>query len=209
MSAQGSNFTTRIGLAVLAVLVLVCAYFRMTLPGVFLGALLLLALCAFLWARGSLARIRVRLFGREKCAFPGETVAVEAEVYNAKFLPLLWLDLTLPAPERPCVGSEAEGESALTETFTWLMPHQKLHWTLRARALRRGVLTAERVELRSGDGFGLAEQKGKCTPAAPFRFVVYPALLPVDASPVLRSLQELERARNGLYTDRTLLRSVR
>jgi len=208
MSAQGSNFTTRAGLIVLAVLVLVCAYFRLTALGVFLGVLLLLALVAFLWARGSLARIRTRLPGRETCAFPGETVAVEAELHNAKFLPLLWLDLTIPTPEQPCIGPE-EGQKELTETFTWLMPQQKLHWRLKARALRRGVLSVETLSLRSGDGFGLADQVGKSVPEEPFRFVVYPALLPVDIAPVLRNMRELERARSGLYVDRTLLRSVR
>ena len=209
MKTLGSNLATRIGLAVLLVLVLVCAYFGLTVLGVFLGGLLLLCLAAFLWARFSLHRIEVKFAGEDACAFPGETLSVAAELKNRKFLPLLWLDLSFPTAGSRVVAPPDEADTELTETFTWLMPHQTLRWRQRAQALRRGVCPVDTLQLRSGDGFGLAEQMRAIRPNGAFRFVVYPKILPVEIGPVLRNMRELEKAKNGFTVDRTLLNSTR
>ena len=78
MKTAGSNFTTRIGLGLLLALVLVCAYFGLTITGIFLGGLLLLCLAAYLWAAFSLKKIRIRFGGEDACAFPGEEFSVAA-----------------------------------------------------------------------------------------------------------------------------------
>ena len=61
MKTYGSNFTSIAGLAALAVLILVSAYFRITALAVFLGAVLLLCALSFLWARFSLRRIEEKM----------------------------------------------------------------------------------------------------------------------------------------------------
>jgi len=209
MKALGSNFTTRIGLGVLLVLVLVCAYFGITVAGVFLGGLFLLCLIAYLWALFSLKKITVKFGGEDACAFPGENFSVAAELINRKFLPLLWLDLTIPTHPGICIAPMDDAETEVTETFTWVMPHQTLQWRQGAAAVRRGVCPVTSLRLRSGDGFGLAEQQETLSPAGAFRFVVYPSIFPVDAMPVLRNMRELEKARNGFSVDKTLLNSTR
>ena len=209
MKTLGSNLATRIGLAVLLALVLVCAYFGLSTLGVFLGGLLLLCLAAFLWARFSLRAIDVRFEGEDACAFPGETFSVAAELKNRKFLPLLWLDLAFPTAGNHAVAPLDETDEAVTETFTWLMPHQTLRWRQEAAAVQRGVCPVDVLHLRSGDGFGLAEQTADTRPVGAFRFVVYPRLIPVEIAPVLRNMRELEKARNGFTVDKTLLNSTR
>ena len=209
MKTLGSNFTTRIGLGLLLVLVLVCAYFGLTVAGIFLGGLLLLCLAAYLWAAFSLRKIRIRFGGEDACAFPGEELSVSAELSNRKFLPLLWLDLTFPTKDSPCIAPLDDTEEEVTETFTWILPHQTLRWRQNARAVRRGVCPVEKLLLRSGDGFGLSEQISETAPDGTFRFVVYPKVYPVDVMPVLRNMRELEKAKNGFTVDKTLLNSTR
>ena len=209
MKTLGSNYTTRVGLILLLILVLVCAYFGLVTLGVFLGGLLLLSAAAFLWARFSLRRIRVKFSGEDACAFPGETISVAAELKNAKFLPLLWLDLSFPTGDGRVVASLDETDGEVTETFTWLMPHQTLHWRQQAAAVSRGVCPVETLRAHSGDGFGLAEQIAEIRPEGGFRFVVYPKIVPVEIAPVLCNMRELEKARNGFTVDKTLLNSTR
>ena len=214
MKTYGSNFTSIAGLAVLAVLILVSAYFRITALAVFLGAVLLLCALSFLWARFSLRRIEVKMDCEDACAFPGETIEVGALLQNRKFLPLLWLDLSFPNGGHGCVApltdaQEEEPETEITESFAWIMPQQKLFWRQRAMAVHRGVCAVESVSLRSGDGFGLSEQACQVALPGRFRFVVYPKILPVDASLILHNMREMEKAKNGFYEDKTLLRSTR
>ncbi|MGN1001638.1 MAG: DUF58 domain-containing protein [Oscillospiraceae bacterium] len=217
MKQPGSNFVTITGLAVLAVLVLVCAYLGYTLLEVFLVVILLLCLAAYLWARFSLGKIRVEFQESDCRAFPGQTLEAGARLVNAKFLPLLWLDLELPTGGKTCVapaeeeesGEEAEKPAAIAENFSWIMPHQTLSWRQRALAVHRGVCAVDSVDLLSGDGFGLTVQRRRVPVPGGFRFVVYPQIIPVDITLILHNMSELEPVKSGFYTDRTLLSGIR
>jgi len=208
MKAERSNFAGVPGLIFLALLFAAAAWFQLkTAQGVLL-ALFFVFLTAFLWSKHALDKIDVTLPGSEMSAFPGESFRAEVSLANRKLLPLLWLTAELPLPEDPCVSAEDGGES-LEASFRWVMPQQKITYTQTAAALHRGVCSFERLTLRSGDGFGLSVSEKQEQLRSPVRFVVYPQVFPVDTVPVTRRMSELESDRRGLYTDPTLIYSIR
>ncbi len=221
MKQPGSNFVSWIGLGLLAVLILVAAYFDMSALEGFLVVVLLLCLIAFVWGRFSLRKIEVETESEDCCGFPGQMLEMPSRLRNRKMLPLIWLDLAFPIGSKTCISPDAESETEeeqenakkhgreLRSTFLWVMPHQSISWKQRAVAVHRGVCRVESVRLYSGDGFGLSTQTGKAELPCPLRFVVYPKIVPVDASPILNNMSEMESARNGFYTDRTLLETTR
>lgn len=217
---QKSNFTTPVGLGLLLVMLLAAAYFRAAVLEIFLAGLLLLCIAAFAWARFSLRKLNLRIRGGDICGFPGEVLEAEAELKNQKLLPLIWLEFRLPRTKGCCIAPEwgdpaddplsAERETEpVTVRFAWILPHQTLHWRQRVRAARRGVYRLDRGEAVSGDGFGLTSRKCTAALGGGARFVVYPRIRPVEVQHLMRTLRELEPAKNGFYADRTLLNTVR
>lgn len=219
MKQPGSNLVSLTGLVLLAVLILVAAYFDMPRLEAFLVLVLVLCLAAYLWAKFALSRVEVDIPGEDVCAFPDQNLELDAAVHNRKMLPLIWLDLCFPTAGCACLkphsddlqpdaGGELQQED-LRAAFLWVMPHQTIRWKMRALAVRRGVCRVESLGLVSGDGFGLAAKTKKLPLSAAFRFVVYPRIVPVDVSLILNNLSEMESAKNGFYTDRTLLETTR
>ncbi len=221
MKQPGSNFVSWLGLAFLAALILVAAYFDMAKLEGFLILVLILCLIAFLWGRLSLRKIDVESAEEDCCGFPGQVLEAESQLRNRKMLPLIWIDLCLPMGKKTCIevcpedepaaedSGEKRADRSLRSTFLWVMPHQSLRWKQRAMAVHRGVCRIEEVKLHSGDGFGLSTQTKKAILPTPLRFVVYPKVVPVDVSPILNNMSEMESAKNGFYTDRTLLENTR
>ena len=220
MQRPGSNFVTPAGLIVLGLLILAAAYWGIRGLEALLIAVLLLSLTAFFWARYALKNIEVEARSDACHAFPGETMEAACTLHNRKFLPVIWLEARFPATgcvapidddeaDETAPGQAESDPPCLSETFLWIMPQQSVSWTQRARAVRRGVSVLRELELSSGDGFGLSEQRQSAALPAGFRFVVYPEIRPVDLSPVLGRLTELENHSRGFYTDNTLIRSIR
>jgi len=216
MKRTGSNLVTPTGLVLLALLTLVAAHIGAAGLEALLIALLILCLTAYLWARASLRSIELELEQEDLRAFPGELAEVRAHLKNAKFLPVIWLEARFPTAGAACVSppeepgaSGDEEERELRESFLWVMPQQSIFWRQRVRAVRRGVCSIQRMDLFSGDGFGLADRRRSAELRRGFRFIVYPELRHVDVSPLLSRLSELESSRTGLYTDTTLISSIR
>lgn len=219
MKQPGSNFVSWIGLGLLAVLILVAAYFDMDTLESFLIIVLLVCLVAFVWGRLSLRKIEVECESEDCCGFPGQMLELPSRLHNRKLLPLIWLDLSFPIGSKTCIAPDAEsvdeeapvktGDRELRSTFLWLMPHQTLSWKQRAMAVHRGVCRVESVKLYSGDGFGLSTQTGTAQLPCAVRYVVYPKIVPVEVSLILNNMSEMESAKNGFYTDRTLLENTR
>jgi len=208
---QGSNFATAAGLIILAVAALGAGYLRLDLLAIFLAALFLLCAAAFIWARVSLSRIEVEYPQEDCCAFPGEELEVRMGLRNGKPIPLMWLTATLQTDGKRCVapcGDEQEG-SEIFEKILYIMPYQKVSWTQRAIAKKRGVCRVEKVSLQSGDGFGLAVQRKILKLPAAFRYVVYPEIRQTDPTIILNNMTELDTAPNGMYTDVTLIKNTR
>lgn len=221
MKQPGSNFVSRVGIGLLAVLILVAAYFDVGALEGFLVLVLILCLIAFAWGRFSLRKIEVETEEEECCGFPGQTLEVGCWLRNRKLLPLIWLDLSFPIGSKTCIEPAEEDISyvdaapekkearELRSAFLWLMPHQTISWEQKAKAVHRGVCRVDAVRLYSGDGFGLSTQSGSAALPCPVKFVVYPKIIPVDVSLILNNMSEMESAKNGFYTDRTLLENTR
>lgn len=217
MKNPGSNFVTPAGLILLAVLTLVSAYLRIRGLEALLIALLLLCLAAFFWAKFALERIEVEIEDEDCRGFPGELMEAEARLCNRKFLPVIWLEARFPSSGAACVAPPEdeveeleEGETPeIKERFLWVMPQQSIRWKQRVLAVRRGVCRLDCMELVSGDGFGLADKRKKAPLPTGFRFIVYPEIRPVDVSPILSSMSEMEKYRRGIYTDNTLINNIR
>ncbi len=205
----------------LAVLILVSAYFDMAKLEAFLVIVLILCLIAFAWGRFSLRKMQLESAEEDCCGFPGQLLEADSCLVNRKMLPLIWIDLCFPLGKKTCIEPCEEDisfvdqpdeklvKTELRSTFLWMMPHQSISWKQRAMAVHRGVCRIEEVKMASGDGFGLSIQTGKYKLAAPLRFVVYPKVVPVDVSLILNNMSEMESAKNGFYTDRTLLETTR
>lgn len=221
MKHPGSSFVTPVGMGITLALLLVSAYLGIAALQALLLVLLLLFAVAYFWARYSLRKIEVEVFDEDCCAFPGSELEVQAKITNGKLLPLIWLRVEYPTRGCACIGpaedmGEADEDQGVQEDgpclgadFSWVMPHQSLYFTQRAKAVSRGVCECRSLILSSGDGFGLSTRVGAGKLKAAFRFVVYPELIPVDAAPILRNMSELEKHKSGLYIDNTLISSVR
>ncbi len=213
MKQTGSSFVSPWAMAVLALLILVCAYFGFAALEAFLIGLLLLCAGAFFWAKFSLERIEVVIDSEDCRAFPGQGLETDVLLKNNKVLPLLRLDVRFPVEKNGCAAAaeavDGDEENYIYSAFLWVMPKQSIKWTQKAAAVSRGVCSISSLQLLSGDGFGLTVKEREVPLAKSFRYVVYPALLPVNVAPVLSRLREPESAKNGFYTDRTLLLGTR
>lgn len=220
MKQQGSNFVTWGGLVFLVILVLLAAYFGVAALESFLVVVLILCLAAFAWGRFALRKMEIEIEETDCCGFPGQLLEVEGRLCNRKFLPLIWLDLSFPLGAKTCIEPPEEfinnnSDPAkkdlrdLCAAFVWVTPYQKVCWKQKALAVHRGICRVDTVELCSGDGFGLSSQTETMNLSIPVRFVVYPKIIPVDVSLILNNMSEMESAKNGFYTDRTLLENTR
>ena len=205
MQSTKSNFATTAGLALLAAAAMLAAYFGIGLLFAMLAGAFLVCLVSRLWTGYSLRRLSIDLGSSHMCGFPGDALSCDMTIENDKLLPVVWVRAGLPLGEDPCVSFSKDGAAE----FSWIMPHQRLEWTEELRALRRGVCSVGEVELASGDGFGLSEEAKTEKLERELTFTVFPKLLDIDASCILGRLSELETSRRGMYTDPTLIRSIR
>ncbi len=201
----GSNFVSRGALLFLLALVVITSYYQMGGLPAFLLLVFLLAAVSLAWGKGSLKHLEISIEGKSLNGFPGEEIEFVLAAANEKWLPVIWLDLTLPEPKRKCVSLEG----GFKRKFTWLMPRQTLRWRCRMQAQKRGIYRLAEVELTSGDGFGLSvENRREQLPTGIF-FVVYPKVDPVETSGFLQEYSELQKGTWGSQEDVTLLKSSR
>ena len=205
MQQARSNFVTPAGLVILAAFSLFSAYIGAGLLFALLAGLFLVCLVSWLWTRNALKKLSLELKQPEVFAYPGEMLYVEIEAQNDKMLPLVWLRAAFPVKEGAC-AEFAEEDAA---TFSWVLPHQKLAWTDRYKAVKRGICTVPAAGLSSGDGFGLSDASKAYQLAQPLKLIVFPMHTDVNVNFLLRRLTEFEPSKNGLYTDPTLINSVR
>ncbi|HEY8491643.1 MAG TPA: DUF58 domain-containing protein [Dehalococcoidia bacterium] len=137
---------------------------------------------ARLWGRFALARVSYRRELEQDRAFVGDTVLLTASLTNRKPLPLPWVEVVdhVPAalaPEgvRPALDATGLVQVRRTTALGW---YQRAAWTCRLPCRTRGYHRLGPAALRSGDLFGLFEQR---RPAPePARLVVYPETLDLE-----------------------------
>ena len=204
---RGSYLVTEAGIIILAVLLLISAYFRAGMLIAFLSGLLIISVIAFLWAHFSLARLELAAGASGAEGFPGEYLCVKASLKNNKFLPVFWLKLSA-AKEAGDVLVLPQEDGAV-RSFLWVMSYQELSWEIKLKAGKRGYWNAESLTAAGGDGFGLTERQREVFFRRPVVFIVYPELVPVTSAPFRKRLQELETVPFGSYEDTTLIKYAR
>jgi uncharacterized protein (DUF58 family) len=183
-------------------------------PGlILLGALLLLSSAVrTLWSRYGLRGLTYeRRLVRDRVVL-GEEVELLVTAWNAKLLPLAWLEVDdlvsegLVVRERPAVRSSRPGFAALRSTWT-LAPFERVTTHLHVSAEKRGVYRFGPARLEVADLFG--RDVATRTDETPDTLIVRPRTVPVSlATPELAPLGE-RRARVGLYPDPALFAGVR
>lgn len=210
MKQKESNWATKGGILVLIVSIPAASYFQMPYLRIFLILLLFLCLASMLWAGKALSAVEVSVEGRGKAdrtaLFPGGKTELEIRLKNQSLLPIVWLKLLLPSGEKKLLAFADGGEE---QAFAWIMPGQEISYQQEIQALRRGIFSPDRIEISSGDGFGLKESKRSFQPKRLPSIVIFPLLFPVQPRLLIRKMNELEEARSGIYKDPTLIRTVR
>ena len=204
MQRARSNFVTFPGLALLFILAVVSVCLKTGPLFAVLTALFLLCLISRLWADASLKKIKISTGTDELSGFPGDSISLPVTITNDKMIPVIWLSVALDIGEDSCIKAQSDARPS----FSWMMPHQTLSWSESFAALKRGVCRVSAVDAVSGDGFGLAETEMPQALERPLDIYVFPSLLPLNISAILRKLTELEASSKGFYTDPTLLKTV-
>lgn len=192
------------------------------LSGLCLFFLLLGVLCRY-WSARVMEHVTIRMECLRSRLFPGQETTIRYEMENGKFLPLVWLELSQNAPEKGCLIPDEAFESYcpphqddsekpslfLRQAFSFIGSFQTLQVHSTWKAERRGLYVIDKLEARSGDGFGLA-QGSQPLPASELPVLaVYPRQVDVDLSLFLQPQWESAAGNRGWMEDNTVLRGNR
>lgn len=140
-----------------------------------------LALVAALRLMGSLGplRLEARVHPSSERLFPGDILAVEAEIENRKFLPV-WLGAVLNLPA--AFAAPAGPGRSPAPSHTTLGPFKTRAATWEYQALARGAFTLGPLVLETSDPLNLYRRET----FIPYdgRIIVYPRVHPLEGSPL-------------------------
>ena len=199
---NGSNFVSVPGILLLFGLFLAAMHFEARLLAAALLSACAFSLAALLLGRKALDGVQVSCRGESLRVFPGETVRFTLTIENRKWMPLFWLTVLLPKPDRGLFPVEP-GQ------FHWILPWQEIGWQQEWKAGRRGVYPLRAVKLISGDGFGLLIRRKLLRLPEGHLFVVYPREIPVRTEVLPFSTADLDRGNRGYLEDLSLLKGTR
>jgi uncharacterized protein (DUF58 family) len=183
-------------------------------PGLILvGAMAtLVALLTTVWSKYGLRRVRYeRTLPRDRAVW-GDEVPLDISVWNAKILPLAWLEIEdflsdgTVIREVPSQRSERPGYQVLRTTWTLASFEQVIrHFHLVAD--HRGYFRFGPARLHAADLFG--RDISTVEDPAPGGFLVRPRTVPVTLSDPEVAPLGIHRARRGLHEDPALFAGVR
>lgn len=189
-----------------------------------LFAISVVGLVSRLWGEYALRRLRVTVDCESETLSVGQSVTLHYTAENDKLLPLIWWEIGHDVPTRGCLEpkdgfrlrefekDEADyigRQSAYLRRFAFLMAYSRAEWDCEWVGRRRGVWRPEDVMLRSGDGFGLTQISDSSDALAGRCFVVWPEIVPVDETLVLKNVWTGRTGRSGWVEDPGVLRSER
>jgi uncharacterized protein (DUF58 family) len=208
---QGPQFQTSIlfdRYAVWIVLAMLAAFiwFRV-IPLIILSSFfLLILLMVTLWKKNALLRVIPTMELTRQRVFAGEEISLSLSLSNDKWLPLVWIEMEQDQECGITWGDDASDRYRIR--LLWLLWYQKVGWTAKGRAQRRGVYRLGEWILRSGDGFRFTEEERQAN--IPSQLYVYPRLLPVHVPSLTAFVQWGLSGRNGGFlADPQLVQSVR
>lgn len=222
IQSHNSRFTTVPGLAFLLFFAVTATYFQVWPIAAFLVFLFFLCISSFVWSRVVLGKVEISVKAIQNTCHAGERLVLGMGVRNHSFLPLVWLDVILPAGYKACLrqagetgtswfllGGDPKPQAGIRQRFAWLLWQQEITWEEELEAVRRGVVELSGAALQAGDGFGLSAREGWHDFPAPLQLVIWPRLVKVSVQPFLRITQEAVSADRGQTEDITLLKSIR
>lgn len=220
--SRNSRFVTLPGLSGLLFFAVLATYYQVWTIAAFLMLLFCLCASSFFWSRVVLKKVEISVAACQNTCHAGERLVLEMKVRNRSFLPLVWLDVILPAGHKACIrqageeetswfllGRDVEPQAGIRERFVWLLWQQEIAWEEELDTLRRGVAELAGAGLQAGDGFGLSARESWYSFQNPLRLVIWPKLVPVSVQPFLRITQEAVAASHGQTEDITLVKSIR
>jgi uncharacterized protein (DUF58 family) len=208
---EGPQFQTSIlfdRYAVWIVLTMLAAFiwFRV-IPLIVLSSFFLLILSMVrLWKKNALLRVIPTMELTRQRVFAGEEISLSLSLSNDKWLPLVWIEMEQDQESGITWGDDASDRYRIR--LLWLLWYQKVGWTAKGRAQRRGAYRLGDWILRSGDGFRFTEEERRTN--IPSQLFVYPKLLPVHVPSLTAFVQWGGTGRNGGFlVDPQLVQSVR
>jgi len=133
-----------------------------------------------LWCRWSAKNIHYSFDAEKKKGFPGETISLQAKIFNNKLLPV-WIKLLIPMDSK--LIASAGKENFLSEEFSLLWyDHFLGQWKLTAQ--QRGCFQIGPPFLETGDLLGFFQQRKYLSQAV--EVIIYPKLISLNflAAPV-------------------------
>jgi uncharacterized protein (DUF58 family) len=168
-------------LLVVAVLLVIAAWFQQTVIVILLGLALSAAALSWLWSALSLKGVHCERYLTEQRVFPGEYLELKLRLVNRKLLPLPWIQVNdevpagfitdfAPSPgNRPGFGLIAQSTSIL-----W---YSAISWNYRLFCNKRGYYPLGPLTVTSGDIFGFYPRTS--TEAKTDFLIVYPKVYPL------------------------------
>lgn len=170
---------------------------------------------AWTWTRYALHRLSTDLAISQTHAFVGETLSLSLRLENRKIVPLTALQVRINLPEILEPSTQAfsklhesapnEGVVVRSTSMRW---YERLIWRFEIPLLTRGHFQLARVDLKSGDFFGVYVRER--TDEAEHTLWVYPEVLALQqlGLPQMRPQGE-RRGGQRLFEDPTRLQTIR
>ena len=170
---------------------------------------------AWTWTRYALNRLESDVQISQNHAFVGETLGLQLRLENRKILPLTALQVRINLPEilepsnepfsRLHESAPQEGVVVRSTSMRW---YERLIWDFQIPLITRGHFQVARVDLKSGDLFGVYRRER--TDDAEHTLWVYPEVIALErlGLPQLRPQGE-RRGGQRLFEDPTRLQTIR
>jgi len=170
---------------------------------------------AWTWTRYALHRLDTDVEISQTHAFVGESLQLTLRLENRKIVPLTALQVRINLPEilepsnepfsRLHESAPQEGVVVRSTSMRW---YERLIWNFEIPLLTRGHFQLARIDLKSGDLFGVYRRER--TDEAPHTLWVYPEVISLDrlGLPRLRPQGE-QRGGQRLFEDPTRLQTIR
>ena len=170
---------------------------------------------AWTWTRYALHRLDTDVAVSQNHAFVGETLQLTLRLENRKLLPLTALQVRINLPEILEPSNEPfsklhesapqEGVVVRSTSLRW---YERLIWDFQIPLITRGHFQLARVDLKSGDLFGVYRRER--TDEAEHTLWVYPEVIALErlGLPQLRPQGE-RRGGQRLFEDPTRLQTIR
>ena len=170
---------------------------------------------AWTWTRYALIRLQTKVGVSQTHAFVGETLELSLQLENLKVLPLTALQVRINLPEIMEPSNqpfsklhESEPNEGVVVRSTSMRWYERVTWRFQIPLLTRGYFQIARVDLKSGDLFGVFRRER--TDEAEHTLWVYPEVIALErlGLPQLRPQGE-RRGGQRLFEDPTRLQTIR